>query len=78
MHLIISSITLSVKEIPNTSATPKPGFDEASGELASDKPDSGIRREGIVNDGMPGIRGFSQKWWDLSGCSGSLPSHDNG
>jgi hypothetical protein len=74
----MSSITSSVKEIPNTSGTPKPAFDEGLRGLASDKPDAGIMRECIFDDGIPVIRGFRRNRGNYRGCSGSLSGHDSG
>jgi len=46
-HCIISSITLSVSVRAKASWTAEPDFEAARREFPSDKPDSGMCREGI-------------------------------
>lgn len=51
----MSSITASGKVIPKTSGTAEPGLEEVFGDLSSNRPDSGIVREGIVRVAVEGI-----------------------
>jgi len=55
----MSSITLSERVRPKTSGTAEPDLDAALLELPSDKPLSGMVREGILDDGRPENGGFS-------------------
>jgi hypothetical protein len=55
----MSSITLSERVRPKTSGTAEPDLEAASPELPSDKPLSGMVRDGILDDEKPENGRFS-------------------